>query len=59
LGRHYRDDGGARAYNPFAKIYDAQPPNVNVLRLNRQVREEALKAGWEGTMKYFAAPFYI
>ncbi|KAF2657871.1 hypothetical protein K491DRAFT_756472 [Lophiostoma macrostomum CBS 122681] len=35
------------------RIYDAQPPNLTLLRLNHQVREEALKAGWEGNTKYF------
>jgi hypothetical protein len=53
----YRDNGGS--FDPHAKIYGAQPPNVKLFRLNHQVREEALKAGWEGTIKYFTAPGYL
>ncbi|KAH6865969.1 hypothetical protein BKA58DRAFT_471887 [Alternaria rosae] len=32
----------------------ADPPNYVVLRANKQIHEEALKAAWEGTTKHFA-----
>ena len=34
--------------------FRADPPNYVILRVNKQIHEEALKAAWEGTTKHFA-----
>jgi hypothetical protein len=50
----------------FAPDHDAQleghclyPPNYNVLNLNKQLRKEAVQAGWEGTWKHFIRPIHL
>lgn len=53
FGRGYHH-GQPPCGSPPEKHDMISPPNVNILMISRQVRKEALQAGWEGTRKCFA-----
>jgi hypothetical protein len=50
---YYSGDILAKYPKYGVNIFGTQAPNYNIFRVNRQIRDEALQAGWEGTRKHF------
>jgi hypothetical protein len=52
LGSNHRNSP-PRRYHDVESAARPDPPNYTTLRVNKTIRAEALKAGWEGTAKRF------